>query len=505
MTMVVSLVMALAVAGTAVASGHSHRHRRLPTHARRHVRKRKRPLKRTGVQGLRPRSGRGRRWPSAATSPVVPTAPTNPEPILSKTACVYSSSHISLLDAFGSLVGRSFQCAMVYNDTATDWASWVDPWFISTSGGADVDWAKWATTPGTHRELIITQNLFPSSEDSADWLELGASGAFEGYARELAENLVNAGLGWSVIRLGHEANGNWYPDSIPDTAVGDDEWIEFWRNTAEAMRSVAGAHFLFDWTVNAGYRDVPLSSFYPGNDVVNIIGVDAYDVDASDTSEPGWPGVYTEPDGLEAVAAFAAANGKPLSIPEWGLLPSQQAGGSGDDPTYVDGIAAIVADNNVAYESYFDGQTEGPQFFNSPESIAAYVLHFGPDGNAVAATARGVQSLTPSPGPALAITGGPGNAATLASDDATFTFAMPSTATAECSLDLKAFLPCTSQSTDTLTGLANGFHSWRVEAVNSAGDVSLLGRAFVVASSASASSRREPQLTSPVPSFAPTA
>ncbi len=43
------------------------------------------------------------------------------------------------------------------------------------------------------------------------------------------------------------------------------------------MRSVAGAHFAFEWDVNALVRPTPLSSFYPGDDVVNIIGIDAYE------------------------------------------------------------------------------------------------------------------------------------------------------------------------------------------------------------------------------------
>ena len=43
----------------------------------------------------------------------------------------------------------------------------------------------------------------------------------------------------------------------------------------------------FDWNVNAGYRDIQLSSFYPGNDVVDMIGIDIYDA--------GMPGNPTHP------------------------------------------------------------------------------------------------------------------------------------------------------------------------------------------------------------------
>ena len=65
--------------------------------------------------------------------------------------------------------------------------------------------------------MIITQNLIPSSLEGTDWLSAGAARAYTGYARTLAPNLVNAGLGSSIIRLSPEANGAWYSDSLGTT------------------------------------------------------------------------------------------------------------------------------------------------------------------------------------------------------------------------------------------------------------------------------------------------
>ena len=48
----------------------------------------------------------------------------------------------------------------------------------------------------------------------SNWRVLGAEGAYDGYARQFAANLVAAGMGNAVIRLGHEMNGNWYHDSL---------------------------------------------------------------------------------------------------------------------------------------------------------------------------------------------------------------------------------------------------------------------------------------------------
>ena len=396
---------------------------------------------------------------------------------------MYASDHISLLDQFGDAVGLSFQCALVYNNASPDWANWEDPWFIRRTY-LDESWANWATAPGTHRRLIITQNMFPASEDSADWLALGASGAFESYARALATNLVAAGLGSSVIRLGDEANGTAEPDVIPDTQVGDAQWVQFWRNTVIAMRSVPGANFQFDWCVNEGYRRIPLADWYPGNDVVDIIGVDAYDggVPASVPFADRWSYLYNEPDGLGAVEAFAVANGKPLSIPEWGVGPALQpgTGQGGDDPAYVNGIASVVANDDVAYQSYFDADEELMQFFNSPESIQAYRQDFRAVKTAAPTADQDSQAAVPSPAPSLSITGGPADASTVSGGTVTFTFAAPLGYTAVCSLDEQPWRSCTTSTSDALENLSPGYHTWRAQVSDAAADVTLVGRDFVV-------------------------
>jgi Glycosyl hydrolase family 26 len=430
---------------------------------------------------------------TSASSSVASTSATvvTPSDVGTKMPCIYSSDHVSMLDEFGNAVGRAFSCASVYNAAAPDWSSWQQPWFINQTY-LDESWKAWATAPGTHRTLIITQNMFPSSEDSSDWLRLGASGAFEDYAKTLATNLVTAGLGSSVIRLGHEANGDWFPDSIPDTPNGDAEWIKFWDNTVTAMRSVAGANFLFDWTVNAGYRNIPLADWYPGDAYVNIIGIDAYDAGVPSTVPFGrrWSYLYDEADGIGAVEGFAAVHGKPLSIGEWGIEPAQGSTlSAGDDPAYVDGIASVVRNDNVAYQSYFDSGDIGTQFFNSPQSMAAYRQDFGANGTAVGPAYLGGQVLTPSAAPTLSITGGPADASTVYGSSVTFTYLADSGYTAVCQLDGNGWRPCTSSTTDVLQDLSPGFHVWDVQVSDDNADVTLRGRAFVVAPATSADAR----------------
>ena len=156
------------------------------------------------------------------------------------------------------------------------------------------------------------------------------------------------------------------------------------------MRSVPGAKFEFDWTVNAGYQALDLDSYYPGDDVVDIVGVDAYDSsvhhDTYPSSQQRWIRIAGQPGGLLEVLAFAKQHNKPLSIPEWGLAaPGAPMYGAGDNPRYIDGIAEIVRTNRVRYHSYFLSPTGGIRmtFDNATKSRAAYRKHFGDTGDSV--------------------------------------------------------------------------------------------------------------------------
>ena len=305
-----------------------------------------------------------------------------------KADCVSAGSSVEEMRSFERLVGRNFDCALVFNEAAPNWAGWEAPWFLSDS--YPYNWRSWVHAAGSHRQLIISQALFPSELAGSDWLGAGAAGVYARHARTLARNLVAGGLGNSVIRLAHEANDNQEPYAVATSYRDQALWREFWRRTVIAMRSVPGAHFLFDWCVNAYWRPIPLSRWYPGDDVVNIVGIDAYDSGVP-MRENRWTRLYTEPDGIRAVLRFAAAHDKPVSIPEWGLVPANRGSlGGGDDPAYVDGIARVVRENPVAYQAYFYVHDSAALLSVDRMSLLAYRRHFGPNGDSA-----GARTITP--------------------------------------------------------------------------------------------------------------
>jgi hypothetical protein len=301
-----------------------------------------------------------------------------------KRVCVYDDNSISALPRFAALVARrTIDCAQVYGGTE-NWAAWDDPWFTDQDD-PNVDWGAWVreSPADDQRLLIISEQLIPTDLEGNGWLAKGAAGDYTEYARLLARRLVAAGLSNSVIRLSPEMNGDWNVDSVPDTARGDREWIAFWRRTVLAMRSVHGAHFVFDWCPNNGYRAIALRDYYPGNDYVDVIGDDAYDSGVPRGVSARWHYIFDRLDGLHAILNFAKAHDKPLSLPEWGVGPQHTSWlAGGDDARYVRGLAAIVAHHDVAFQAYFFRYGWESELRHGRSALAAYRAAFGTHGYA---------------------------------------------------------------------------------------------------------------------------
>jgi Glycosyl hydrolase family 26 len=293
----------------------------------------------------------------------------------SKTNCIYASIGAVLKQA-EQTTGVTYNCLEAFNASDPTWAGWVTPWLIEKAYG----YRAWLAADPTGRQIILTQNLIPNSEaGNPNWVSECAAGDYDRYAAELASNLVKAGFGYSVIRLGAEMNGTWNVGSLGATMASWRQWGQCFAQEVKAMRAVAAGHLLFDWNINANYRDIPLADFYPGDAYVDIIGIDAYDDSGIALPRVGnptrWSALVDEPEGLNAVEAFAVAHGKPLSIPEWATVTTQ-----GDDANYVSKMADFIDKNDVAFQSWFDAGDD--HIFQlsrtqAPLSLAAYIKAFG--------------------------------------------------------------------------------------------------------------------------------
>jgi hypothetical protein len=307
-----------------------------------------------------------------------------------KTACLYSHNSIAELRAIGRRIGSPFSCAAVYNTVPT-WKDWTDPWFVH-SPIADYQWPAWVAEAPDTRRMVIGQSMIPTSGMPSDWRRRGAAGQYDRHIRALGRNLVRAGLGRSVIRLGYEANGDWGVDNVGRTGRDFAQWRRYWARFARVLNAVPGARFTMDWNLNNAYRDIPLSSIYPGDRVVDVIGIDVYDSAGPRLPAPSrarWRAIASQPGGLDEIIAFARRHGKPLSLPEWGLITRARRG-AGDDPFFVAGIASVVRANRVAYQAYFNNDRLAGcvEIQKSRRSFAVYSLAFGAAAHRLGAAGR---------------------------------------------------------------------------------------------------------------------
>ena len=105
---------------------------------------------------------------------------------------------------------------------------------------------------------------------------------------------------------------------------GPGAWVAFYRQIVATFRAVPGSHFQFDWNPNLGTEQIAPDKVYPGDDVVDYIGMDIYNQDWGPgasivpSSQYRWRDLTTKPFGLNWLRTFAAQHRKPITVPEWG-------------------------------------------------------------------------------------------------------------------------------------------------------------------------------------------
>jgi hypothetical protein len=231
-------------------------------------------------------------------------------------------------------------------------------------------WARWRTANPARLLVLNVPMLVPNEAGLPDaavraLLQQGAAGRFDAHFAALARRLVAAGAPDAVLVLGWEMNGTTYTGRCgPDPA----DWQAYWRRIVDAMRAVPGSRFRFDFAPSRGTDAVPWTRCYPGDDDVDVIGMDSYD------QPPGrsFADYVWQPLGLAEQARFASAHGKPMSFPEWGLFRY------GDDPDFVAGMSAWVRSHDVLYETITDYCPHGVwRCAGNPRSAATYRELFG--------------------------------------------------------------------------------------------------------------------------------
>ena len=294
------------------------------------------------------------------------------------------------VDAFGTWLGRSV-------DLGEDFEA-NDTWSNAEGPGWQVGpWHDWTVAhPG--QRVVMTVTMLPGPWDnSLSNLTDCAAGTYDAHWKTLGQSLVDHGLGDSVLRLGHEFNGGWYTWRAKDQP---DKYAGCFRAMVKQLRTAPGQTFHFDWNSSVGVVQFPAEDAYPGDDVVDTVGVDVYDqswatdtypipagatdADAHARRERAWTELHDGDHGLVFWRDFAKKHGKPLSIPEWGVTHRGDGHGGEDNPEYVQHMFDFVTDpaSHVAYHVYFDvGAPDGDHQLSIdtkfPNAAAKFKALFG--------------------------------------------------------------------------------------------------------------------------------
>ncbi|UQA61817.1 glycosyl hydrolase [Polyangium aurulentum] len=213
-----------------------------------------------------------------------------------------------------------------------------------------------------------------------------AQGEYDEPWRNLGTTLVAHDRADAIIRLAWQFNGNDVEWKASDPVA----WVSCYQHVVTAVRETApGA--LFDWSRNAHGTQNPASGdateAYPGDDYVDIIGIDTFDMMPSSPDEAAWTQQCNGPDGLCAVVDFARAHGKRVGVGQWAVVTCNGFGNpGGDNPFFVQKMHDTFAANAdvMAYETYYNDPNAG-EFCTSlhdpveaPMASAQYQKLWGP-------------------------------------------------------------------------------------------------------------------------------
>ena len=276
---------------------------------------------------------------------------------------VYVGNTPSDVAKFESWLGRPVDGVLAYLGNAS-WSDFTNgaPWQISNLGSIN-------------HELYWSVPLIVNGAT----LSAAASGAYDGYWRQVADQLADFRPGDSAIyiRTAWEHNGDW----MPWNAVGQEAtFVKAFQRFVDVFRSVSGGdRFEFEWNVNLGSSNADPTKTYPGDAYVDVIGGDFYwdpNWDPKNATD-AWNNELNQQFGLNWLESFAAAHNKPTAYSEWGVPAGYDA------TAFIQKADAWFDSHNVVYQTYWDSDAAFPGKLSDGTDVAsgtAYKAAFGPTG-----------------------------------------------------------------------------------------------------------------------------
>jgi hypothetical protein len=262
------------------------------------------------------------------------------------------------LQQFETWLGRPIDQITAHTGRA-DWKDWV----------GSIKWSVDLWSP-LNKPICWTIPLFADGGSLSD----AAAGKYQDYYKQAAEILARTRQSDHVIyvRTGEELNGNWMPWSA---AGHEQDFVKAYRQFVAAFRSVSD-RFRFEWNVNIGETRMNPVDAYPGDDDVDVIGMDFYYNTKWNPADPvhAWDEMVNRQYGLQWLEDFAVLHKRPTAYPEWGI----NSDGAGP---YIERAAQWFSGHNVLYQSVWNSNDAFPGKLTDhqyPKAAGAYIESFGP-------------------------------------------------------------------------------------------------------------------------------
>jgi hypothetical protein len=257
-----------------------------------------------------------------------------------------NASDPARLDAWATFRGRPNDVALVL----TDYTNW---------GGITRPDGLFDSFQAFRGVLVIALPFWPLGSGGS--LAACAAGDYDAHWVDFGVTLSAHSRGKSIVRLAWQFNGN----DVEWSATDPSAWVTCFRRVVSAIRTNAPAA-LIDWSMNAHGTQAPAGGdtfdVYPGDDFVDVVGIDAFDMTPSSLDEAAFLAQCSGPEGICTVADFARLHGKRLGVGQWCVVTCNGFGDrGGDNPFYIERMHKVFADNSdvMGYETYYNDPNAG--------------------------------------------------------------------------------------------------------------------------------------------------
>jgi hypothetical protein len=271
---------------------------------------------------------------------------------------------------------------------ATTYPVTVEAWYADASGSTEAaGWSRLlsnitSSAPKAFQAPclnLVSMPLIPAiggNSPNNALLRTAGTGAHTAHWTAVGRALAGAGFDdtRTILRLGWEPNGSWYPWSTENQPTLVAAYRSAFSHAVTALRSVLKQRVQFDLCINSGTDGATAAAdHFPGAAYVDIIGLDHFDWFPGSVSDAAWAQQNGAPSFAET-AALARRYGKRWSLDEW-ACSDVASHGAGDNPAFIQRVFDELRSLGplVSHDCYFDFSGPGNHdLAHNPRAAALY-------------------------------------------------------------------------------------------------------------------------------------